>query len=84
MPVKKFRSVEEMPSPERRQPGSPELFRAIVQTWAAASNLAPLRFPPGVYRHRTIEEMNALTEMWLNENIARLAQRRRLVTSLRA
>ena len=33
MPVRKFRSVEEMPGNVRYEPGSPELFRAIRALW---------------------------------------------------
>lgn len=75
MPVKKFRSVEEIPPQRLYPPGSEELSRAIASTWAAASWMAPHHFPPGVYRHRSDEELNAQTDRWTRENIAALARR---------
>ncbi len=76
MPVTKFRSAAEVPPPPVRSPGSDELLRAIASTWASAAWTAPLRFPPGVHRHRTVEEANALSDAWLLSNARRLARRR--------
>lgn len=57
MPVRKFRSVEEMNQPIWREPGSPELFAAIRRVWSFGRRSSPRRFKPGVYRFRSIEEM---------------------------
>jgi hypothetical protein len=59
MPVRKFRSVEEMSKPQWRTPGDPELYRAIQAVWDFGEKTACLHFRPGVYRYRTIEEMQA-------------------------
>jgi hypothetical protein len=48
-----------------RQPGEPNLFRAIAAVWEFSRRSRPRRFPPGVYRHRSIEELNANTERWM-------------------
>ncbi|MGA7613545.1 MAG: hypothetical protein WBX15_00050 [Thermoanaerobaculia bacterium] len=64
MPIRKFRSVDEMNRPHWRQPGSPELARAIERVWDFGQRTSRLRFPPGVYRYRSIEEMNAQQEPW--------------------
>ena len=56
MPIRKFRSVEEMEGNVRYEPGSPELFRAIRSLWAFSARTFPRRFPPGVYKHRSIED----------------------------
>lgn len=64
MPVRKFRDVSEMEGNTWREPGSPELFRAIKAIWDFASRTAPKRFPPGVYKHRSIEEAQKLREKW--------------------
>ena len=57
MPVKKFRTVEELTSPYgagRR----PELFRAMSSIWAFARRTNPRKFPPGVRKYRSISEMS--------------------------
>ena len=64
MPVRKFRSVAEMDAASWRAQDDPELWRAIAYTWALAERLCPRRFPPGVYKHRNIEELNRQTEAW--------------------
>ena len=64
MPVRKFRSVEEMEQPRWREPGDPALYQAIARVWAFGRKTAARRFPPGVYRHRSPEELNAQTERW--------------------
>lgn len=59
MPIRKFRSVEEMNRPAWRAPGSIELYRAIAQVWDFGRRTSTRRFRPGVYRFRSIEEMNS-------------------------
>ncbi len=68
MPVRRFRSVADMEQPHWREPGDPELFKAIEALWATGARTVAHRFPPGVYRHRTIESLNALTEQWAQSN----------------
>ena len=67
MPVHRFRSAEEMNQPRWREPGDPELLRAIAAVWDFGRRTMPRRFPPGVYRHRSIESLNAQTEAWAAE-----------------
>lgn len=64
MPVRRFRSLEEMGDSLWREPGDPELWRAMQRVWRFAAETCPLRFPPGVYRHRSIEEAKRLREVW--------------------
>jgi hypothetical protein len=64
MPVRKFRSVEDMERAKWRAPGDPELFRAIATVWEFGRRSGKRRFPPGVYRHRSIADLNAQTERW--------------------
>jgi hypothetical protein len=59
MPVRKFRSVEEMSQPVWREPGDPELYRAIKAVWEFGQRTSGKRFQPGVRRFRSIEEMSA-------------------------
>jgi hypothetical protein len=72
MPVRRFRSVEEMNRPQWREPGSPELVRAIAALWTAGLRLHRRRFPPGVYRHRSIEELDAQTARWSADHVRSL------------
>jgi hypothetical protein len=57
MPIRKFRSVEEMdPLPDRR-PFDPENLRIAI-TWSRATlALHPVRPSPGVHKFRSYEEM---------------------------
>lgn len=59
MPVRKFRSVEEMNQPTWRQPGSAELYATIAGIWATGLRLRPRRSRPGVRRFRNIEALKA-------------------------
>ena len=56
MPVRKFKDVSEMEGNTWRQPGDPELARAIRGTWDFARRTLEPRFPPGVHKHRSAEE----------------------------
>ena len=76
MPVFKYRDVSEMVDRTWHAPGSPELFRAIRATWELAERTTPLRFPPGVYRHRSIEAAEQLREAWEQANFAAFHARR--------
>ena len=77
MTVRRFRSVEEMSRERWRQPGDPELYRAIAAIWEFGARTGVHRFPPGVYRHRSIEDMNRLTDSWRDANFAALQESRK-------
>jgi hypothetical protein len=76
MPVRRFRDLDEMKSESWREPGDPRLWQAIEAVWKFAAATCPLRFPPGVYRHRTIEEMQRQREIWEEANFRELWRRR--------
>jgi hypothetical protein len=59
MPVRKFRNVEEMNRPLWRQPGDPQLLRAIRSIWEIAARTSRRTFRPGVYKYASIEEMQS-------------------------
>lgn len=61
VPIRKFRTVEEMSQPIWREPGDPELYRAIKAVWEFGQSTSGKRFQPGVRRFRSIEEMSAQT-----------------------
>jgi hypothetical protein len=79
MPIRKFRSIEEMSRNQSlwRQPGDPELYRAMALVWTIARQTNPRHFRPGVYKFRSIEAMNAAQEAALTEHIRGLRQKRR-------
>lgn len=76
MPVRKLRSIEEMKASHGYDRDDPELARVINGIWAFGEFTARLRFPPGVYRHRTIDELNARTSVWADENFRSFQVRR--------
>lgn len=78
MPVRKFRSIEEMKAEARwYEPGSDALYQAIAELWRASAAMYPARFPPGVYKHRSFEEAERLAEQWDEENFRRHQERLR-------
>ena len=71
MPVRKFHDVEQMEDTLWREPGDPDLLRAIAAVWDFAERTVPRSFPPGVYRHATIEEANRLRDAWEEQDFRR-------------
>ena len=76
MPAYKYRDVGEMKDRSWRQPGDPALFRAIRATWDLARRTTQPRFPPGVYKHRSIEPAEELREEWEQANFESFRKRR--------
>lgn len=77
MSVRKFRDVSEMEGNTWHEPGDPRLFEAIRATWRLAAETTRPRFPPGVYKHRSIEEADALRREWDRANFEVFHARRR-------
>jgi hypothetical protein len=69
MPIRKFRSIEEMDAQTWRAPGDPALYRAIAFTWELARRTNPRRFPPGVHKYRSIDDMNRAEDLRLDEHV---------------
>jgi hypothetical protein len=57
--------------------GSPELSAAIRRVWNFAARTCPLNFPPGVYKHRSVDDATRLREQWEDANWRRLHDLRR-------
>jgi hypothetical protein len=64
MPIRKFRSLQAMEDSLWREPGDPALWNSIRQVWEFAERTCPRRFPPGVHKHRSIEQAQALRDLW--------------------
>jgi len=75
VPVRKYRSGEEIPDATFAEPGSPELWRAIQTVWAWADLFSPPRFPAGVHKHRSVAEWNAMSDRWERDAVARARAR---------
>jgi hypothetical protein len=76
MPVHRFRSAEEMNQPHWREPGDPNLVRAIASVWSFGQRTVVRRFPPGIYRHRSIERLDEQTEAWAASDFERFQRGR--------
>ena len=76
MPIRKFRSVEEMNEPVWHRPGDPALYRAMRIVWDFGRRANPRRFRPGVYKYRSIEEMDRVQEHLEAEHVEALARQR--------
>jgi hypothetical protein len=75
MPVKKYRSVADMPPvppPETLE----ELWKRITALWARSWALSPMIYPKGVFKFRSIEEAQAARERVTQENVDRIARER--------
>lgn len=64
MPIRKFRGVEDMKAPRWRTPGDPDLIRALAALLEIGRRTGTRRYPPGVHRHASIEEMQRVQEQW--------------------
>ena len=82
MPVRKFRSVEEMNQLVWRRAGDPELFRAIAGVWTFSRRANPRRFPPGVLKFRSIEEMSMARDAAIAEHVTAIQRQRHGSTPL--
>ncbi|MFA5594026.1 MAG: hypothetical protein WDA15_01950 [Trueperaceae bacterium] len=62
MPIKRFRSIEDVPPPEGHDPNDPEARRKAEAYFGELSHQLPPLFPPGIYKYRSIEEAGAAKE----------------------
>lgn len=80
MPVRKFRTIEEMNAADDDlflECDDPRLPGRITRQWREGQALLPpLDMPRGVTKFRSIEEMNAFREKYENERSARLRAER--------
>jgi hypothetical protein len=76
MPVKKFRDVSEMEGNAWLEPGDARLFAAIKAVWRLATETARASYPPGVYKHRSIEQAESLRQAWDQANFEAFQARR--------
>ena len=63
MPVRKFRSVADMPQ-STLPPLDPRNLKLACELSAVATRMRPLRVPAGVYKHRSLEDAQHLRRVW--------------------
>ena len=66
MPVRKFRSVAEMDGPRWREPGDALLYGVMADLWDIGWR-SRRRYPPGVHRHASVEDVARAHEAWAAE-----------------
>jgi|CXWL01.1.fsa_nt_gi hypothetical protein len=72
MPVRKFRSVEEMLPPWMEFPPTAEdLARRIRNLWGRSHLLADRQFPKGVRKYRSLEEADMDRAMMIEADMIR-------------
>ena len=76
MPVRKFRSLQEMEDSLWR-PNNDSLWQAIARVWNFAERVSQNRFPPGIYKHRSIEEAQQLRDDWEEANFRAFWERKK-------
>jgi hypothetical protein len=64
MPLHKYRSVEDMPSPTWATALDPANLRRAGDVSALAARLAPRRFPAGLHKYRSVEELALARRAW--------------------
>ena len=68
MPVRKFRTIEEMNVPHWRDAGDPGLIRAIADLWEIGRRTSTRSYPPGVHRYASIADMQLAQERWADRS----------------
>jgi hypothetical protein len=79
MPVRKFRTVEEMNAADSElwlPCEHPTLASRIRQHWATWSRLVPFGVPRGVHKYRSMQEAEADRETWEGARIQRIRDQR--------
>jgi hypothetical protein len=79
MPVRKFRSIEEMNAADDElwlAPGDPSLLPRVTRFFAEWSSWVRLEAPRGVRKYRSAEEAHADRERWEDARIRRIREER--------
>jgi len=71
MPVRKLSTIPADDDSLWLDPTDPQLIPTIVAVWERSRRLCRPYFPPGVYKHASIEDANRTTARWEHETIER-------------
>lgn len=69
MPVRKFRSVADMPGVQPRAPLDPENLRLACSLTQFAYWLHPMKHIPGVRKYRSVEEAWQARKKWVRSQL---------------
>ena len=64
MPIRRLRSLDEAEQSVWLESADQRLWPTVKDVWTLADRLYRRRFPPGVYKHRTMDEVNRQTDLW--------------------
>lgn len=73
MPVRKFRSVADMPVVKKRTPLDPDNLRLACELTQLAYWLHPMKHVPGVRKYRSLEEAWEARKEWVRSQLRRPA-----------
>ena len=71
MPVRKFRSVADMPGVRWRTPLDPDNLRLACSLSQLAYWLHPMKHVPGVRKYRSVEEAWQARQEWVRSQLRR-------------
>ncbi len=71
MPVRKYRSVMEMPDARPLRPLDPENLRIACELTELTFALHPWKFEPGVRKYRSAEEADRHRREWERQQVRR-------------
>jgi hypothetical protein len=77
VPIRKLARLPDDDDSVWLAPDDPRLLATIFAVWERSRRLSPPSFPPGVYKHASIEAANRMTERWEQAAIERASSRRR-------
>lgn len=75
MPIRRLTHLPDYDDSGWLEPGDPNLIPSIIAVWELSRRLCPPHFPPGVYKHASIESANRMTERWEGEAMERARRR---------
>jgi hypothetical protein len=64
MPVYKYKTFEEAEKALWNFHPDEAYFKRVATLWDFANKLAPIRYPHGIFKFKTIEEANKQREEW--------------------
>jgi hypothetical protein len=69
MPVRRLHSLREAEDDIWRDTSDPRFWSSLASWWALSDRLFPWKLRPGLYKHRSIEDLNRQRESWEAEAI---------------
>jgi len=79
MPVYKYTSFEKAKRALWNFHPDRTYFEQVAELWNLADNIAPISYPQGIFRYRTIEEANRQREEWEIAHAKNVLLERRLL-----